>query len=396
MSYWFAIFAASHILLYWFIPIVQVRIWSILVFGLAFQFHFGGALGVFPILILGVITYLAALSGRPLLMKAAIALCVAALIFFKYTIFLTSSLIGLFNADLAVQLATSLDGTVVPAVPPLAISFFVFEFVHYLVDIVKGKAPIRSARDFGAFALFWPTMVAGPIKRFDRFIPSMKEGAAGPRADDLMIGLARIALGLVKKFIADNLTLMINYWVPNFETAPLSMRWFIFFAIGVRILLDFSGYSDMAIGFARMMGITIPENFNWPYIATGPIDFWQRWHISLSTWIRDYIYIPLGGGRVPLPRKLLNGMIAFALCGLWHGAGLNFLVWGLYHGAGIAVNNVWRAKLRPNVELSLPVSLGLSLLSRLATLMFVLIGWLFFFYSVPEALRMMALLMGAQ
>jgi alginate O-acetyltransferase complex protein AlgI len=167
----------------------------------------------------------------------------------------------------------------------------------------------------------------------------------------------------------------------------------IFIAIGFRILLDFSGYSDMAIGFSRMMGIKVPENFNWPYLASSPIEFWQRWHISLSSWIKDYIYIPLGGGRVSLPRKVANGFLAFALCGLWHGAGYNFLVWGIYHGMGIAFNNFWREKIANTFHLPEYFLLPANILSRILTFLFVLTGWLFFFYPISSAINMIGLLL---
>jgi alginate O-acetyltransferase complex protein AlgI len=170
-------------------------------------------------------------------------------------------------------------------------------------------------------------------------------------------------------------------------------------AIGFRILLDFSGYSDMAIGFARMMGIRLPENFNWPYLAGSIIDFWRRWHISLSTWIRDYIYIPLGGSRHGLLRKTFNGFAAMALCGLWHGAAWNFALWGIYHGIGLAVAGavpVPRAlsgELRADLSnFSTAMTTGAVFAWRatswLATMLFVQLGWLLFFYPADQALHM--------
>ena len=185
-----------------------------------------------------------------------------------------------------------------PTVIPLGISFFTFELVHYLVDVRHGHQPIRRLRDFLAFILFWPTMVAGPIKRYQQFTGALQQGMERTTSQDTMLGISRIAIGCAKKWAADNLSSWITFLEPHFSEQTLSMKWLFVGALAFRILLDFSGYSDMAIGFARMMGISVPENFNWPYLARSPADFWRRWHISLSTWIRDYVYIPLGGSRL--------------------------------------------------------------------------------------------------
>src|SRR5205085_4390276 len=133
----------------------------------------------------------------------------------------------------------------------------------------------------------------------------------------------------------------------QFAGAGLFDRWELLVCIALRILLDFSGYSDIAIGCARLLGIQLPENFNWPYAARNLQEFWHRWHISLSSWIRDYVYIPLGGNRHGLARKALNALTAFALCGLWHGAAWNFVLWGVYHGAGLAISSNYRTALGP-------------------------------------------------
>ena len=229
----------------------------------------------------------------------------------------------------------AIDSTA-PVTIPLGISFFVFEFVHYLVDVYRGHPPTRGARDFAAFAFFWPTMVSGPIKRYEQFIPALHHGIKSQTATDTMLGLIRVVVGFIKKWAADNLTGWIDYFEPQLAYHHLAARWIFLFAISARILLDFSGYSDMAIGYARMMGIIVPENFNWPYLARSPIEFWQRWHISLSTWIRDYVYIPLGGNRLGTPRRIVNALAAMVICGLWHGPAWNFAIWGLYHGLGLA------------------------------------------------------------
>jgi alginate O-acetyltransferase complex protein AlgI len=279
--------------------------------------------------------------------------------------------------------------SVLPAAPPLAISFFTFEFVHYLYDVRKGRMRITSPVDFALFTVFFPSLVAGPIKRCGDFLPSLHRAVEAVCWSDVAIGLSRVALGFFKKVvIADNLATWIAYYGPRFGSEPMWMRWLIFAAIAFRILLDFSGYSDIAIGLARMFGITLPENFRWPYLARSIQEFWQRWHISLSTWIRDYLYSPLGGSRLGVGRKILNGFIVFALCGLWHGAAWNFILWGVYHGAGLAIGGNYRQFLGrfgtgAGVFLDRfpPVSWAL-------TTLFVWMGWLLFFYPLPQACKM--------
>jgi alginate O-acetyltransferase complex protein AlgI len=197
-------------------------------------------------------------------------------------------------------------------------------------------------------------------------------------------------MGFLKKVvIADNLTLAVDYYVPQFEHLGLSTRWTVFLLIALRILLDFSGYSDIAIGLARLMGIQLPENFNWPYAATSIQDFWQRWHISLSSWIRDYVYIPLGGNRHGVPRRILNGLIAFALVGLWHDPAWHFIIWGVYHGVGLAVCSSYASL--PSVGPRLQQFFARSpRVSWAATQLFAWIGWLVFFYPMAQACQMTA------
>ena len=279
-----------------------------------------------------------------------------------------------------------------PATPPLAISFFTFEFVHYLYDVRKGRMRITSPLDFALFAIFFPSLVAGPIKRCGDFLPALHRGVASVgRREDVAVGLGRIALGFGKKIVvSDNLAQVINYYGPKFTHQPLGARWFLFAAIAFRILLDFSGYSDIAIGLARMFGITLPENFRWPYLARDLQEFWQRWHISLSTWIRDYIYIPLGGSRLGVARKIINGFIVFALCGLWHGAAWNFILWGVFHGAGLAICGNYRLLLGRWALASESFFERFPPLSWAITTAYVWFGWLLFFYPLPQAWKMAA------
>lgn len=387
-TYWFAVFAAIVFPLYWLVPRPAVRLGVLLSACAVFHMHFAGAAGVLPIVVLALATFLAGRSGRPGWCLAVIALCVLALGAYKYAEFFSRGFLALFDAQLAGRASAFLKQTL-PATPPLAISFFTFEFVHYLYDVRKGRMRITSPLDFTLFTIFFPSLVAGPIKRCGDFLPALHRGVGSVASRDVAIGLSRVALGYFKKtVVSDNLALAISYYVPRFADIPLQARWLVFAGIAFRILFDFSGYSDMAIGLARMFGITLPENFRWPYLSRSIQEFWQRWHISLSTWIRDYIYIPLGGSRLGVGRKIINGFVVFALCGLWHGAAWNFVLWGVFHGAGLAVCGNYRALLgRPGAALGAffeqfpPVPWAL-------TTAYVWTGWLLFFYPLPQALKM--------
>lgn len=391
-SYWFYAFALVFFPLYWVIRVPRVRYALLLAGCVVFHGHFAGPAGMLPILVLALLTYLAGLWRRPWALRATMAVAVLALVFYKYTHFVAADLIAALNPAWADSVDRAAKG-LLPEMPPLAVSFFTFEFVHYLYDVAKGAPSIRRPGEFFAFTFFFPSLVAGPIKRYQPFLASLHEGLAGASADQVKAGLVRVGVGLFKKVVlADNLTAAIQFWQPQFEALPLTARWALLAAIGLRILLDFSGYSDIAIGFAQMMGMKLPENFNWPYAATSIQDFWRRWHISLSSWIRDYVYIPLGGSRHGVARKAANGLLAFALCGLWHGPAWNFVFWGIYHGAGLAVSSNYGTVLGAPGQ---AIQRGLARVPAVSwalTTLFVFIGWLYFFYPMPEATKMLNLL----
>lgn len=215
---------------------------------------------------------------------------------------------------------------------PLALSFFTFEFIHYAADRYNDRAPAVPQAPYAAFILFFPTMIAGPIKRVQNFTAELDH--AEVNASHVWTGLTRIATGMFKKAVlADNANVFLEYaFVPEVPaSARTATLWFYMVIYSFRIYLDFSAYSDMAIGSARLFGIVVPENFNWPYLARNPSEFWRRWHISLSRWITDYLYIPLGGARAGRGRTALNTLVAMGISGLWHGAAANFVVWGIYH-----------------------------------------------------------------
>jgi len=397
-TYWFILFAAITLPLYWLLPRPAWRLGFLAAACVVFHGYFAGPAGVAPIVALMVVTYFAGLSRRPGVLLGAMVLCVASLCFYKYLNFLIAAAVAPLSAGLATRLTADAQA-LLPAAPPLGVSFFVFEFVHYLYEVRKGGEPIRSPLKFILFSIFFPSLVAGPIKRYQQFIPALEDGARRVRLDDLAEGVRRVGVGLLKKIlIADNLTQYIELTQPDYAALGTGMRWVLVGAIAFRILMDFSGYSDIAIGFARMLGVTLPENFAWPYLATSLQDFWRRWHISLSSWIRDYVYIPLGGSRRGLWMRVENGLIAFALCGLWHGPAWHFVVWGLYHGAGLAVGAGYR-----QVPVAGPALAWLfdrtgfvgAAVGWLLTQAYVWIGWLIFFHPVAEAWRMTRGLFGS-
>ncbi|MBR4138834.1 MAG: MBOAT family protein [Lachnospiraceae bacterium] len=256
-------------------------------------------------------------------MTGCIFLLAAILMVFKYFGFfaetignLLGSTSGLFNL-----------------VMPLGISYYTFKIISYLVDIYKGR--IEAEKHFGYYALyvsFFPQILCGPIERADHFIPQLKYGC---KFEDKLAaeGLERIIVGLFKKLvIADRLALYVGtiFGAPTDYPGLASMMAVFFYSI--QIYCDFSGYSDLAIGMAQMLGIRTRENFQYPYFSRSIKEFWSRWHISLSSWLRDYIYIPLGGNRKGKLRKNLNTLAVFLVSGIWHGSSLSFVFWGGLHG----------------------------------------------------------------
>ena len=217
---------------------------------------------------------------------------------------------------------------------PVGISFYTFQTMSYTIDIYRRKmTPYQSFIDFGCYASFFPQLVAGPIVRADEFKDQL-DGPISYRSANIKIGLTLIVYGLFKKIVfADNLAIHANQIFTEGEhLGNIGLIWWASLCFGIQIYCDFSAYTNIALGSARLLGISLPENFKTPYAATSPQDFWRRWHISLSTWLRDYLYIPLGGSRHG-PRVMIFAlMTTMILGGLWHGASWNFVIWGLVHG----------------------------------------------------------------
>jgi D-alanyl-lipoteichoic acid acyltransferase DltB (MBOAT superfamily) len=277
-----------------------------------------------------------------MLRNAGVTLNLLALGYFKYSFFLASNLAVLTGWRL----------TFGHVILPLGISFFTFEQIAYLVDLRRGARFRATLLRYTLFVALFPRLAAGPILRYGEIAPQFERlRRHGHEWSDMVIGLTIFAIGLAKKaFLADNLAGFAN---PAFTIASaaagqhldLLAGWIGAFAYTLQLYFDFSGYSDMAIGAARMVGIRFPLNFNSPLKALSIVDVWRRWHMTLSRFLRDYLYIPLGGNRHGAARRYLNLIITMGLGGLWHGANWTFLIWGLLHGALLAQNHAWEALL---------------------------------------------------
>ena len=262
---------------------------------------------------------------------------------------------------------------------PLGISFFVFEFIHYAVEVYRGKPLVKSFPDFALFASFFPTQIAGPIKRYQDFIPQLSVPARF-KWQYLDEGMQLILMGLFKKvIIADNLALVVQAGFTHpANFSPLDL-WLITYAFAFQIFFDFAGYTDIARGSALLFGYKVPINFNLPYIAANVSDFWHRWHISLSTWLRDYLFIPLGGSRCSQIFNYRNLFITMTLGGLWHGAAMHFLAWGAYQGILLILHREYTRLLeRLGIASQLFKSKIYHAVSVLLTFHIVCIGWVLF------------------
>lgn len=295
---------------------------------------------------------------------------------FKYFNFLSLSATGIFH-----WAGINRNTPLLNVLLPVGLSFHTFQAMSYTIDVYKRKAPAeRSLLNYALYVAFFPQMVAGPIERPNQLLPQFHRDPE-LRLDRIRSGVEHALWGLFKKMvIADGVSgyVAMVYAAPRgFSGAELLVATL---AFAIQIYCDFSGYSDIAVGIARIMGYELVINFAQPYFSRSLAEFWHRWHISLSTWFRDYVYIPLGGNRVKVPRYYLNLMITFLLSGLWHGANWTFVAWGGLHGALLVSSRMTaglRAKARALLHLdSAPVVL--SGLQRLSTLALVTLAWILF------------------
>lgn len=304
--------------------------------------------------------------NRKLLLALSVCVNVGLLLYFKYANFFIENV----NETLTGLGIENIKWVAVAL--PIGISFFTFHELSYVIDVYRGvKKPMKNLADYALYILLFPQLIAGPIVRFNEIADQIIDRKNQENIDNRLQGLFRFIIGLAKKVIIANSMAVVADQLFNAGAANLSTEqaWIGAIAYTFQIYFDFSGYSDMAIGMARMMGFRFPENFNNPYIAESITDFWRRWHMTLSRWMRDYLYIPLGGNKVSTTRMYFNLWVVFIISGFWHGAEWTFLFWGFYHGLFLIADRVFLNKLTAPIGKVPRIVL---------TFLLVVIGWVFF------------------
>jgi D-alanyl-lipoteichoic acid acyltransferase DltB (MBOAT superfamily) len=288
---------------------------------------------------------------------------------------------------------TGIDWSISHIVLPLGISFFTFTQIAFLVDAARGEARVKEFMPYLLFVTYFPHLLAGPIIHHKQVMPQFRLASTyRPSAENIAAGLTIFTIGLAKKvLIADPISPVAQWFFSSVTPLPLTAAWVGALAYTMQLYFDFSGYSDMAIGLSRIFGVELPLNFNSPYKATNIIEFWRRWHMTLSAFLRDYLYIPLGGNRKGSASRYRNLYITMLLGGLWHGAGWTYVIWGALHGLYLAANHLWRA-----IVTERPTSRWYRLGCGLLTFAAVVVAWVFFRSpDIETALRIQAGLIGA-
>ena len=318
------------------------------------------------------INYVAAMlidrASSPGLRKTALvvgaAASLAVLFYFKYAAFLVNSVTSLFGVSFSIPVLEL----------PIGISFYTFQVLTYTVDVYRGKSPVqRDPFKLMLYVSCFPQLIAGPIVQYSDVAVMLDERESTP--EGFTEGMKRFAVGLSKKVLLANVCGLIIEELPSAAGASgMSVlgAWYISVLYSLQLYFDFSGYSDMAIGMGRIFGFTYKENFNYPYISKSASEFWRRWHISLGSFFRDYVYIPLGGNRRGRARTALNLAIVWALTGLWHGASWNFVIWGLYYGVLIILEKLVLADFREKLP---------GAAQHIAALLLIVVGWTVFYYT---------------
>ncbi|MDR1210042.1 MAG: MBOAT family protein [Clostridiales bacterium] len=296
----------------------------------------------------------------------SLAVGLGALMYFKYANFFAVNVSALFGADFNLRKLAL----------PIGISFYTFQTLSYSIDLYRGKARVqRNILIFAAYVTLFPQLIAGPIVRYTDVAESL--GRRGHSAEQFASGAARFSVGLAKKALLSNTLGQLSSLTRAVSERSALSAWVYAVAYGLHLYFDFSGYSDMAIGLGRMFGFEFLENFNYPYTARSVTDFWRRWHISLSSWFRDYVYFPLGGNRVAPWRHVVNILVVWTLTGFWHGADWQFLFWGLYFGVLLVAEKYFLAK---------PLARAPAFVGYIYALLAVLVSWVIFDApSGPEA-----------
>ena len=300
-------------------------------------------------------------------------------IFLLCSIVINLFLLGFFKyADFLLQTVNSIFGTSLPLMHlplPIGISFYTFQTMSYVIDVYRGDVKAqRNILQFGVYVTMFPQLIAGPILKYHQVEKYLKDRRVD--LEEISYGARRFVTGLAKKVLLANQLGLLWTQISSTETAQMSvlMAWLGIVAFAFQIYFDFSGYSDMAIGLGAILGFHFPENFNYPYLADSVTNFWRRWHISLSTWFKEYVYIPLGGNRKGLARQIFNILLVWMLTGIWHGAGWNFLFWGLWFAVFLILEKLFLGEFLANSP---------GVFGRIYTLAVVLIGWVFFALEQP-------------
>lgn len=294
-----------------------------------------------------------------LLLTLSVIVDIGLLCVFKYTDFVITNLNRALNADIGLLYLAL----------PIGISFYTFQAMSYTIDVYRDDVKVqRNILNFGMYITMFPQLIAGPIVRYSDVEAQLDDRSV--TAKDFAEGICRFAVGLGKKVLLANQigALWDEIYALGGETSVL-MAWLGALAYTFQIYFDFSGYSDMAIGLGRMFGFSFPENFRYPYQSKSITEFWRRWHITLSTWFREYLYIPLGGNRKGKGRQILNLFIVWTLTGFWHGAGWNFIMWGLYYFLFLVVEKLFLLKVLDKAP---------SVLRHIYSLFVIIIGWVIF------------------
>lgn len=285
-----------------------------------------------------------------LLLALGVAITLSFMLYFKYTDFFLDNLGRLFGAEFP------LPGIILP----IGISFYTFQIISYLADVHRGEAAQRDPVSLAAYVAMFPQLIAGPIVRYSDVARELSERRHGIR--DAGEGVRRFAVGIGKKVLIANSMFELSELAFAFTERTVLSSWIYAVSVALYIYFDFSGYSDMAIGLGRILGFHFLENFNYPFISKSATEFWRRWHISLGSWFRDYVYIPLGGNRVSRGRHVLNIFAVWLLTGLWHGAAWNFIIWGVFFGVLLLIEKFFLSDLLKKSRIVARVYLILAVL----------------------------------
>ncbi|MHB8963547.1 MAG: MBOAT family O-acyltransferase [Saccharofermentanales bacterium] len=359
--------------LYFFLPVVitvyfivpqKMRNLFLLIASMFFYFY--GESGYMPVMVATILSgYVHGLligkatgpAARRFWMISSVVWCGAGLLVFKYADFL------ILNVN-----RTGLDIPLLKLGLPLGISFYTFQIISYTIDVYRGKTlPQRNLVDFATYVTFFPQLIAGPIVRYTTIAEQLKTRTHS--FADFSYGVRRLVIGLSKKILVANALANFAVSFRASDQKSVLFYWLYFLALTLQLYFDFSAYSDMAIGMGRIFGFHLLENFNYPLTARSITEFWHRWHISLGTWLRDYIYIPMGGNRVRLPRWVFNILIVWLFTGLWHGAGWNFVLWGGYFAVILMMEKLVLSRLLLHIP---------SALSRLYFILLIIPSFVFF------------------